>query len=254
MLLLLLLLPNTGVVFLLSNENEGVGADPPKTGAVDGAAAAVVTEPLPIPPNALVVDGTTAGPVENAENVVDLLTGAAVVFDVPDSKENNEGTGAVVGAVDVPFELLPNANGALTGAEVAGRREGVGSLDGVLPNENMEVFTTATGAGAAALMGTAVGAAFDDPKEKVATGILLGCVDIGAAAPKAGIAAAGCWAVCGGDLENENIPGIEDFVVSMELTGAGNAVKVAAAGVGKDVVAGIDVTVVDVGNLKPSAD
>lgn len=55
-------------------------------------------------------------------------------------------------------------------------------------------------------------------------------------------------------MENENIPGIEDFVVSMELTGAGNAVKVAAAGVGKDVVAGIDVTVVDVGNLKPSAD
>lgn len=168
---------------MLSNENEGVAAEPPKTGAV---VAAALPGPLPIPPNALVGGAATAEPVEKPVNVVDLLTGAAVFVFVPVSKENNEGTGAFV-AVDVAIELLPKANGVLIGgAEVAGSRVGVGSLDGVLPNENMELF----GAGAAAEMGTAItgaAAAFDGPKENVATGILLGCVDNGAA-PNAAVA------------------------------------------------------------------
>lgn len=190
------------------------------------------------------VDDVTAANPENAPAAAaGLLTGGAAAALPPN--ENMEAPAVEVGAEVDTAAAAPKLNAGLEGAPRAGAvkavvaegsRAGVGSLDGVLPKAKlveMGLLLLAAAAGAdivgmaKAGVAVAVAVGFGAPKEKVAvgTGILLGCdgfeegmVEVAAARLVVVVAA-----IAGGDLEKENIPGIDDLGASM---GTAEAVEV----------------------------
>lgn len=268
--------PKTGAAFApLScppNENDFVVElldIPPKTGAALETGAAVAVDD---PPNGLVADDT------NPENAVVAAESLVVVEPVPGEfppKENIvgilEGTGAGVEVVttDVPWPP-PKANVDFGAESVAaddiGSSAGVGSFDGVIPKANVELrFTDGATEAATEEAGTVppnvfvvvndgtVALGLDSelaPKDRTGTGILLGSVNL--------VASAGCVLPkvtaddVGAVLENENIPGIDDFAASLAVDGRlddGYAGGVAAAAVTEAVAIGA--TPDNVGGLVP---